>query len=72
MAKYMVELHCADGEIVDDDEVFETESEAYEYGLYLLSCMHTGRETLNLSNPGDYPPDDEDDEPEIVIVEIPD
>ena len=36
--------------------------------LYLVSCYHTGGEILELSNPGDYPYDP-DDEPEYEIVE---
>lgn len=52
------------------DDVFDTESEAEEYAVYLCGCYHEGAEILNLSNPGDYPPDDEDDEPTYYIEEI--
>ena len=41
-----------------DDELFDTEEEAREYGLYLCSCHSIGRETLHLSDPGDYPLDE--------------
>ena len=44
-----------DGSIELDDEVFETEEEAEEHGLYMHSCNALGAEILNLSNPGDYP-----------------
>ncbi len=69
MAKYIVELHFSDGEIVDDPDMkFDTEEDAYEYGLYLHSCMNTGKEILHMSNPGDYPLDDDaDDDYEIVV-----
>lgn len=56
----------------DDDEVFETEAEAEAYALVQISNYHTGAEVLHMSNPGDYPPDDEDDDPEYEIVEVED
>ena len=64
MAKYMVLL---DGE--EQDEVFDTYEEADEYGLYLVGCWHTGSEILEMSNPGDYSYDP-DDEPEYEVIEI--
>ncbi len=64
MAKYKVVI---DGE--EEDEIFDTYEEADEYGLYLVGCWHTGAETLEMSNPGDYPYDP-DDEPEYDIIEI--
>jgi len=55
------------------DEVFETEEDADEYGLYLQSCARSGAETLHLSNPGDNDYDEDDYEPpEYRIVEIDD
>ncbi len=56
----------------DDDEVFETEAEAEAYALVQISNYHTGADVLHMSNPGDYPPDDEDDDPEYEIVEVED
>lgn len=53
---------------VEEDEIFSTYEEAEEHALYLVSCYHTGGETLEMSNPGDYPYDP-DDEPEYEIVE---
>ena len=61
MAKYQVEMRYSDGTRDLDDEVFTSKKDAEEYGLYLLGCCHSGCETLNLSNPGDYPLDDDDD-----------
>lgn len=52
----------------EQDEVFSTYEEAEEYALYLVSCYHTGGETLEMSNPGDYPYDPSD-EPEYEIIE---
>ena len=63
MAKYKI---IFEGD--EQDEVFDTYEEADEYALYLVSCYHTGGEVLEMSNPGDYPYDP-DDEPEYAIVE---
>ena len=50
----------SDGTVEEDDEVFDTEGEANEYGLVQASHYQTGGEILNLSNPGDYPQDTDD------------
>jgi hypothetical protein len=63
-------LKFSDGEEVEDDERFETEKEAEEYGLVMLSNYDTGAEVLNMSNPGDYPLDDDDEDPDIEVVEV--
>ena len=63
-------LKFSDGEEVEDDERFETEEEAEEYGLVMLSNHNTGAEVLHMSNPGDYPLDAEDEDPEIEAVEV--
>ncbi len=55
----------------EENEVFDTYEEADEYALYLLSCYHIGGEILEMSNPGDYPYDP-DDEPEYEIIEVDD
>ena len=54
-----------DGEGDEQDEVFNTEEEAEEYAVYLVGCSRTGAEILNMSNPGDYPYDEDTfEEPE--------
>ena len=54
-----------------EDEVFETEAEAQECMNTIMSDYRTGAEVLNLSNPGDYPYDEDDDfDIEYDIVEI--
>lgn len=50
------------------DEAFDTYEEADDYALYMVSCYHEGGEILELSNPGDYPYDP-DDEPDYEITE---
>ena len=69
MARYRVEMQFSDGTTELDDEIFDSEQEAHEHGLYLCSCYQTGKEVLNLSNPGDYPLD-EDDEMDFEVVEV--
>ena len=68
MSKYIV---IFDGE--EQDEVFDTESEAEDYALYLCSCSRLGAETLHMSNPGDYDYNEDDFEsPDYEIEEIED
>ena len=62
MARYKV---IFDGE--EQDEVFDSYDEAVEFAMQQLSDWHAGGEVLELSNPGDYPYDP-DDEPEYEIV----
>ena len=69
MAKYQVEMQYSDGTTELDDEIFDTEQEAEEHGLYLCSCYSLGCETLNMSNPGDYPLD-EDDDVDFEVIEV--
>lgn len=68
---FKVVMQYPDGE-EEDDEVFETEAEANEYGLTQISNYHTGAEVLHMSNPGDYPSDGEDDEIDFDVIEVED
>ncbi|WP_024866362.1 hypothetical protein [Butyrivibrio sp. FCS014] len=43
--------------------------DAEEHGLYLCGCYKTGCEILNMSNPGDYPLD-EDDDVDFEVVKV--
>ena len=67
--KYKVEIHYSDGTIEVEDEIFDSEEQAEEHGLYMCSCYHEGAEILNLSNPGDYPLDP-DDEVDFEVIEV--
>lgn len=58
---YKVLLKYSDGTTDLYDDEFETEEEAEDYGLYLIGCSREGAEILNMSNPGDYPLDDNED-----------
>lgn len=67
MKKYRIYIN---GEL--QDEVFDSYDAAEKYALYLVGCLGTGAETFNMSNPGDYPYDEnsyEDIEYEIVEEE---
>ncbi len=44
-----------------EDEVFETKEEAQECMDEIISNCSAGAEVLNLSNPGDYPYDEDED-----------
>lgn len=45
----------------EEKEVFDTEEEAQEYMNEINHNIRTGAEVLNLSNPGDYPYDEDED-----------
>lgn len=69
MSSYKVVLHYSDGETYEEDEMFDTEEEAFEYGEYLCGCASLGNEILHESNPGDYPLEDDEDI-EIEVIEV--
>lgn len=71
MEKYKVVLIYPDGTREEEDELFDTYDEAEDYGLECCGNYKHGAEMLNLSNPGDYPLDD-DDELEYEVIEIDD
>ena len=56
---WRVKLVFSDEE-VESDDVFETEEAAYDGGVDMRSNYNTGMEVLHMSNPGDYPLEDED------------
>lgn len=69
MSKWKVIYHYPDGTSEEDDEIFDTKAEAEDHGLYMCSCYKEGGEILNMSNPGDYPLD-EDDECDYEVVKV--
>ena len=69
MAQYKVRLISEDGEVHEEDDLYDTEEDAYEYGCYLKSCYFQGQEILHMSNPGDNPEPDYDEEIKIEVVE---
>lgn len=69
MSKFRVVLIFPNGEAEEQDELFDTEWEAEDYGQYLVSCARTGAEVLELSNPFDYPMDEFEDYEYFVVEE---
>ncbi|MBB6630672.1 MULTISPECIES: hypothetical protein [Clostridium] len=71
MKMFKILMKYSDGSSEEQDEVFDSEAEAEDYAGYLCSCYHDGAEILNLSNPGDYPIDEDDDvDYEILEVDV--
>ena len=68
MIKYMVKMFV-DGMGELQEEVFDNEEDAMEYGSYLCSCSGLGAEILHLSNPGDYPDEESDSDFEVIEIE---
>lgn len=74
--QYKIIMTFPDGEVIDsreedDDEgVFDTIEEAEEYFLEWMNNYRVGGEVLHLSNPGDYPLEVVEQEPEYEIHEI--
>jgi len=58
---FKVKLIFSDSDTEELEGVFDTEADAEEYALESISEYHMGGEILNMSNPGDYPLDEEDD-----------
>ncbi len=76
MAKFKVVITFSDGEVFDsyqeegNDGVFDTEEEATEFFTECMSNYSAGGEILHLSNPGDYPLEMNEEDPDYEIVEI--
>ena len=69
MAKYSVRYIYSDGTDGYDPDEYETIEEATAAGEYGCSCNHQGIDTMHMSNPGDYPLDDDDIEFEVITIE---
>ena len=69
MTKYRIDMIYPDGTREEDDEIFDDRESAEEHGAYMCSCYSLGGEILNMSNPGDYPLDDDDDA-DFEVIEI--
>ena len=73
MAKYKYVITFDDGEEMDsyemDEELFDSEEEAYDAAEYAVSCTNLGAEIDHMSNPGDYP-DEDCGGTDIEIVQI--
>lgn len=68
--KFRVELRYPDGEIEPNNEVFNTEEEAEQYGLDFCGNYALGGEIFNMSNPGDYPLEEVGGDCDFEVIEI--
>ena len=66
--KFKLLMKYPDGTEEEEDELFDSEEEAKEYGDYMISCSREGAETLYMSNPVDYPLEDYED-PDYEVIE---
>ena len=69
MSKYQARLYFSDGETMDDNYTYNTEEEAEESALNMISNYHTGIDVLHNSNPGDNPLDDDEIDYEIFEID---
>ncbi len=67
MSKYYVKMIYPNGNEVMEDDTFDSYEAAEEHAAYCRSCYNEGAETLYMSNPGDYPYDEEE-EPDYEIL----
>lgn len=68
---YKVVMLYPDGTREEQDETFQTEEEAHDFGLQCCSDFETGGEVLHMSNPGDHPlPDEDDDDVDYKVIEV--
>lgn len=69
MPKYQARLYFSNGDTLDDDYTYDTEAEAEESALNMISDYHTGIENLHNSNPGDNLLDDDEIDYEIFEID---
>lgn len=67
--KYRISLSFEDGSTEQPEEVFDSEDAAREFGYQWISDYHQGGEVLHMSNPGDYPLN-EDEEVDLEVIEF--
>jgi hypothetical protein len=67
---YKVEMKWPDGATEELDETFETEAEANAFGLNACGDYMTGAEVLHMSNPGDYPLNEDNDRVDFDVIEV--
>ena len=58
--KYQVKFYFEDGDTIIEDDEFDDTDSAREYAKDWISDYHTGSEILEMSNPGDYPYDEDE------------
>lgn len=71
MPKFKVVINYQNGDTDERDELYDSYEEAEYAACDYIGAWHVGGETLELSNPGDYPYNP-DDEPDFDIIEVDD
>jgi len=71
MPKYRVVINFQNGDTENLDDLLDSYEDAEQAARDYISDWHAGGEVLELSNPGDYPYDP-DDEPDYDIFEVDD
>jgi hypothetical protein len=67
---YKVVMTYPDGTKDELDEVFETREAAHVFGLEQCDNYDVGAEVLHMSNAGDYPLNEDDDEVDFKVIEV--
>jgi len=68
MSKFRVVINFLNGDTEELDDLFDSYEDAEQEALEYISNWHAGGEVLELSNPGDYPYEP-DNEPNYDIFE---
>jgi len=68
MSKFRVVINFSNGDTEELDDLFDSYEDAEQEALEYISNWHAGGEVLELSNPGDYPYEP-DNEPDYDIFE---
>ena len=69
MPKFKVVINYQNGDTDELDDLFDSYYDAEQEALEFISNWHAGGEVLELSNPGDYPYEP-DNEPDYDIFEV--
>lgn len=67
---FKVVMRYPDGTSEADDELFETYEEAQAHGSEQVNNYAVGGDVLHMSNPGDYPPHEAEDDADFDVIEV--
>lgn len=78
MAKYTYKIIFTDGEVLEateaesteEDAIFDSYGAALAAGYEALDNCRLGTHILHMSNPGDYPEDEDDIDGEVIVYKI--
>lgn len=58
--KYQVKFYFEDGDTIIEDDEFDNTKDAREYAAEWISEYQLGSEIMEMSNPGEYPYDEDE------------